>query len=101
MMEFLFLDLDDTILDFHKAERIALKAERLQVGEREGLHPPDDIRKLPAIGARVHDDAAADRPGNARQLGEPTKPLPQRRLRAGAQRRAGLRDQAVAHGKDL
>ena len=24
MMEFLFLDLDDTILDFHKAERIAL-----------------------------------------------------------------------------
>ena len=25
MMEFLFLDLDDTILDFHKAERIALR----------------------------------------------------------------------------
>ena len=24
MTEFLFLDLDDTILDFHKAERIAL-----------------------------------------------------------------------------
>ena len=24
MMEFLFLDLDDTILDFHRAERIAL-----------------------------------------------------------------------------
>ena len=24
MREFLFLDLDDTILDFHKAERIAL-----------------------------------------------------------------------------
>ena len=24
MIEFLFLDLDDTILDFHKAERIAL-----------------------------------------------------------------------------
>ena len=24
MMEFLFLDLDDTILNFHKAERIAL-----------------------------------------------------------------------------
>ena len=24
MMEYLFLDLDDTILDFHKAERIAL-----------------------------------------------------------------------------
>ena len=24
MIEFLFLDLDDTILDFHKAERVAL-----------------------------------------------------------------------------
>ena len=24
MIEFLFLDLDDTILDFHKAERIAI-----------------------------------------------------------------------------
>ena len=28
MMEYLFLDLDDTILDFHKAERIALKRHR-------------------------------------------------------------------------
>ena len=24
MIEFLFLDLDDTILDFHKAERLAI-----------------------------------------------------------------------------
>ena len=32
MMEFLFLDLDDTILDFHKAERIALSKTLRQFG---------------------------------------------------------------------
>ena len=32
MIEFLFLDLDDTILDFHKAERIAISKTILQYG---------------------------------------------------------------------
>ena len=32
MIEFLFLDLDDTILDFHKAERIALGKTLRQMG---------------------------------------------------------------------
>lgn len=32
MIEFLFLDLDDTILDFHKAERIALRKTLLHFG---------------------------------------------------------------------
>ena len=32
MTEFLFLDLDDTILDFHKAERIALSKTLRQFG---------------------------------------------------------------------
>ena len=32
MIEFLFLDLDDTILDFHKAERIALSKTLRQFG---------------------------------------------------------------------
>ena len=32
MVEFLFLDLDDTILDFHKAERIALSKTLLDFG---------------------------------------------------------------------
>lgn len=32
MIEFLFLDLDDTILDFHKAERIALSKTLLHFG---------------------------------------------------------------------
>lgn len=39
MMEFLFLDLDDTILDFHKAERIAL-AKTL---ESFGVAPEDEV----------------------------------------------------------
>ena len=39
MMEFLFLDLDDTILDFHKAERIAL-AKTL---ESFGVAPDDEV----------------------------------------------------------
>ena len=37
MVEFLFLDLDDTILDFHKAEKIALT----KTLRRFGLEPDD------------------------------------------------------------
>ena len=40
MMEFLFLDLDDTILDFHKAERIALSKTLREFGDRlTGMTP--------------------------------------------------------------
>ena len=39
MMEFLFLDLDDTILDFHKAERIALS----KTLEDFRLEPTEDV----------------------------------------------------------
>lgn len=39
MIEFLFLDLDDTILDFHKAERIALSKTLRQFG----LEPTDEV----------------------------------------------------------
>ena len=39
MVEFLFLDLDDTILDFHKAERIALTKTLRSFG----LEPNDQI----------------------------------------------------------
>ena len=39
MVEFLFLDLDDTILDFHKAEKIALT----KTLRRFGLEPDDKI----------------------------------------------------------
>lgn len=42
MIEFLFLDLDDTILDFHKAEHIAL-AKTLQ---SFGLEPTADVLNL-------------------------------------------------------
>ena len=42
MVEFLFLDLDDTILDFHKAEHIAL-AKTLQ---GFGLEPTADVLNL-------------------------------------------------------
>ena len=41
MIEFLLLDLDDTILDFHKAERIAISQTFEEVGvtpTEEGLH---------------------------------------------------------------
>jgi len=40
MIEFLFLDLDDTILDFHKAERIALG----KTLEEFGLEPTEQVR---------------------------------------------------------
>lgn len=39
MVEFLFLDLDDTILDFHKAERIALSKTLRSFG----LEPTDSV----------------------------------------------------------
>lgn len=39
MIEFLFLDLDDTILDFHKAERIALSATIRQFG----VEPTEEV----------------------------------------------------------
>lgn len=42
MIEFLFLDLDDTILDFHKAEHIAIG----KTFEEMGLTPTDEIRAL-------------------------------------------------------
>jgi len=39
MIEFLFLDLDDTILDFHKAERIAIRKTLLDFG----VEPTEEI----------------------------------------------------------
>lgn len=42
MMEFLFLDLDDTILDFHKAERIALSKTLRQFG----AEPTEEVLAL-------------------------------------------------------
>ena len=42
MIEFLFLDLDDTILDFHKAERIALSKT---IGDF-GVEPTEDVLNL-------------------------------------------------------
>ena len=42
MTEFLFLDLDDTILDFHKAERIALSKTLSQFG----AEPTDEVLSL-------------------------------------------------------
>ena len=42
MIEFLFLDLDDTILDFHKAERIALSKTIREFG----VEPTEDVLHL-------------------------------------------------------
>ena len=42
MIEFLFLDLDDTILDFHKAERIAISKTIRQFG----VEPAEEILSL-------------------------------------------------------
>ena len=39
MFEFLFLDLDDTILDFHKAERIALSKTIREFG----IEPTEEV----------------------------------------------------------
>ena len=42
MIEFLFLDLDDTILDFHKAERIALSKTIRDFG----MEPTEEVLTL-------------------------------------------------------
>lgn len=42
MIEFLFLDLDDTILDFHKAERIAIS----KTIRKFGVEPTEEILNL-------------------------------------------------------
>ena len=42
MTEFLFLDLDDTILDFHKAERIALSKTLREFG----VEPTEEVLAL-------------------------------------------------------
>ena len=42
MTEFLFLDLDDTILDFHKAERIALSKTLREFG----VEPAEEVLAL-------------------------------------------------------
>ena len=42
MIEFLFLDLDDTILDFHKAERLAIA----RTFESFGLEPTEEVLNL-------------------------------------------------------
>ena len=39
MIEFLFLDLDDTILDFHKAERIAISKTIREFG----VEPTEEV----------------------------------------------------------
>ena len=39
MVEFLFLDLDDTILDFHKAERLAISKTIRQFG----VEPTEEV----------------------------------------------------------
>ena len=53
MMEFLFLDLDDTILDFHKAERIALSKTLRDFG----LEPTDEVLTRYHIINRQHWEA--------------------------------------------
>ena len=42
MIEFLFLDLDDTILDFHKAERVALS----KTIQDFGVEPTDEVLEM-------------------------------------------------------
>ena len=42
MIEFLFLDLDDTIFDFHKAERVALS----KTIQDFGVEPTEEILTL-------------------------------------------------------
>lgn len=50
MIEYLFLDLDDTILDFHKAERIALSKALRDFG----VEPTEDVLELYHIINRRH-----------------------------------------------
>ena len=42
MFEFLFIDLDDTILDFHKAERLAIAKTIRQFG----VEPTEEVLAL-------------------------------------------------------
>ena len=55
MIEFLFLDLDDTILDFHKAEKLAIR----KTIESFGAEVTDGKIMLVSSGAgnRIHLDA--------------------------------------------
>ena len=53
MMEFVFLDLDDTILDFHKAERIALSKTLVDFG----VEPTGDVLSRYHIINRQHWEA--------------------------------------------
>ena len=50
MMEFLFLDLDDTILDFHKAERLAIS----RTFRSFGLEPTDQVLERYHVINRLH-----------------------------------------------
>ena len=50
MFEFLFLDLDDTILDFHKAEYLALGKTFLQFG----LDPTEEVRARYSLINKAH-----------------------------------------------
>ena len=49
-MEFLFLDLDDTILDFHKAERLAIS----RTFRSFGLEPTDQVLERYHVINRLH-----------------------------------------------
>lgn len=50
MLEFLFLDLDDTILDFHKAEYIAIG----KTLDSFGLTPTDEVRARYSVINKAH-----------------------------------------------
>lgn len=50
MLEFLFLDLDDTILDFHKAEYIAIG----KTLDSFGLSPTDEVRSRYSVINKAH-----------------------------------------------
>ena len=50
MMEFLFLDLDDTILDFHKAERLAIS----RTFRSFGLEPTEQVLERYHVINRLH-----------------------------------------------
>ena len=50
MIKYLFIDLDDTILDFHKAERIALSKTLMHFG----VEPTDDMCELYSAINKAH-----------------------------------------------
>ena len=50
MIEFLFLDLDDTILDFHKAERIAIS----RTFREYGIEPTEEVLQRYHVINRLH-----------------------------------------------